>query len=393
MINHVTSYVNNRNQPSFRANPLPREFLKYFSYETLKAKTFVIVPHKKPDKDAVGAAVGVYNFLKAIGKKVSILINENDAKDLFLKPGMFKIKKNTTPVDLAIAVDFNAKERRPNNLLQLLDIIFDHHSAQDLSIEGHAHIDDTAKSCSAIIFRLYEAFGLKPNQDAAQYLYRGIISDAEKSGYIKIKDYNGVKKLRIAKKYRDDIKSMEIFDKLKHQIKYSNRQKIYNNLNNLSNLTKPQRDFQSKLYSQIKFTPNGKFAYVAIDPHDKKWLALGMDNPTTSDILRDFRLKIISNNKTMPVSNEIRKKIRGIDGVFVLYRSGNNYNISSTSHNGFAYNLVTKAAEINPKAHGGGHPKRAGGGINTHNSKDVREYIDSIIKASELIYSKTSAAL
>ena len=57
-------------------------------YPLLESKrNIVITMHQKPDGDAMGAALGLYHFLKSIGNNVTVISPTNWAKFLNWMPG------------------------------------------------------------------------------------------------------------------------------------------------------------------------------------------------------------------------------------------------------------------------------------------------------------------
>jgi len=107
-----------------------------------QAKRIVIVPHQKPDADAMGASLALSHFLRQFGHSVTIISPTNWASWLNWMPGcnevidydMFKEKaeKILDQAEWVFCLDFNAIYRTKNLTAKLEQvtcprILIDHH--------------------------------------------------------------------------------------------------------------------------------------------------------------------------------------------------------------------------------------------------------------------------
>lgn len=156
-------------------------------------KKVVIIPHRNPDGDAVGASLGLYGVLKQLGHQCS-LISPNDFPD-FLKwmenADQFAFyedrPESCLPVlqeaDLIFTVDFNALDRLGSlgealKTIQATYIMIDHHQQPDTY--ARFTYSDTAMSSTCEM--VYRFLGFMDLQDlitpgAAEALYTGIMTD------------------------------------------------------------------------------------------------------------------------------------------------------------------------------------------------------------------------
>lgn len=173
--------------------------------ELLKAKLdnsqkVVIVPHNNPDGDALGAALGLSNTLKNLGKEVSV-ISPNEFPDfLNWMHGVNEvliydktIKQSTKLIndsELVIFVDFNSLSRIKlmGKLFEQDDtsrIMIDHHPFPDANVaELQISVPEASSTCELLFHVLSEA-GLKQyiTKEAAECIYAGIMTDTGSLNY------------------------------------------------------------------------------------------------------------------------------------------------------------------------------------------------------------------
>lgn len=149
--------------------------------------TVVIAGHEMPDGDSMSSALVLSSILKRLGKKVTLF---ND--DWFPFNYMFlagsESAVNELPEkdpDLFIIVDCGAPDRVSKKLLARMEmtsgkkILFDHHIRNEKSIEffDEVYIDEKACATAAIVYRWSVAGGIELNDDEAEAIYAGIVSD------------------------------------------------------------------------------------------------------------------------------------------------------------------------------------------------------------------------
>ncbi len=153
----------------------------------------VITTHHKPDADALGSSLGLYNFLLQLGVHADVL-SPTDYGD-FLKwlPGENKVinyeweeekgNKLVAEADLIFCLDFNALKR----INQLGDkvkeskakkVMIDHHLEPEPFFDYQLHTVEASSTCE-LIFTFIELLGSVNliNKDIASCLYAGIMTD------------------------------------------------------------------------------------------------------------------------------------------------------------------------------------------------------------------------
>ena len=150
--------------------------------------------HQKPDGDAMGAALGLYHFLTALGHSATVISPTNWASFLNWMPGIEQVidfEKNKEKSKILIleagmlfCLDFNVLHRT-KNLEPLLEaaegykILIDHHQQPQEEAFSFG-ISDTSKSstCEMVYDLIIESgHGNLLNKDTATCLYTGVMTD------------------------------------------------------------------------------------------------------------------------------------------------------------------------------------------------------------------------
>jgi phosphoesterase RecJ-like protein len=157
-------------------------------------KNIVITFHQKPDADAMGSGLGLYNFLIQFGHQVTVISPTNWPAFLNWMPGAKKVIDFEMQNEKALialketqwlfCLDFNVLSRTRNmepvlSELNCTKILVDHHQQPQTEIFDYG-ISDTSKSSTAeMIFDLILSRGneKKINIDIAECLYAGVMTD------------------------------------------------------------------------------------------------------------------------------------------------------------------------------------------------------------------------
>ena len=159
--------------------------------------TVFIVPHNRPDFDALGAAIGVSLICSKNNKKSYIVINESfDELELETGKALLKIKNNfdivrssdldelLTGKSLMVAVDANKDYllSTKSDLLRFRDImVIDHHKTDDHTIKTFdMFVDDKVSSACEMISELLKLYDVELTPENANYILAGIILDTNK---------------------------------------------------------------------------------------------------------------------------------------------------------------------------------------------------------------------
>lgn len=157
-------------------------------------KNIVITFHQKPDADAMGSGLGLYNFLLQFGHKVTVISPTNWAAFLSWMPGAKKVLdfemqnekavKALKDAEWLFCLDFNVLNRTRNmepvvKELKCIKILMDHHQQPQTEVFDYG-ISDTNKSSTAEIvydFIIKSGYADKLNKDVAACLYAGVMTD------------------------------------------------------------------------------------------------------------------------------------------------------------------------------------------------------------------------
>ena len=157
-------------------------------------KNIVITFHQKPDGDAMGAGVGVYNFLIQFGHKVTVISPRNWAGFLSWMPGAKKVVdfemqkekalKALKGADWLFCLDFNVLNRTKNmepviKDLKCIKILIDHHEQPQTEVfdYGESNTDKSSTAEMVFDFIINSGHAKMINKDIAECLYAGVMTD------------------------------------------------------------------------------------------------------------------------------------------------------------------------------------------------------------------------
>ena len=170
------------------------------SYKLIEAaERIVILTHLSPDGDAVGSSLGLYHFLKEIGKEPVVIVPNrfpsflnwmSGAADIVVLEEKHKeVQGLMTEADLLICVDFNDLKRIDGakpfvEQSHAKKILIDHH----LSPEAFADVTIShpeISSSSELVFRLICRMGFFQNitKACAESIYVGMMTDTGNFSY------------------------------------------------------------------------------------------------------------------------------------------------------------------------------------------------------------------
>lgn len=157
-------------------------------------KNIIITTHQKPDGDAMGSSLALYNYLQPLGHNVRVispteyphyfgyLANCDEVWNYLENPNLSHIA--IEEADLICCLDFNDLGRiepldeyiKKNTKAKLL--LLDHHLFPKIDAEWQLH-DTKASSTCELVFRLLEILdsNYKPTKDVAECIYTGILTD------------------------------------------------------------------------------------------------------------------------------------------------------------------------------------------------------------------------
>lgn len=156
-------------------------------------KKIVITTHHKPDGDAIGSSLGLYNALIQLGHEVQVITPNDYGLFLHWMPGdETVIEFESAPeqalpyiasADLIFCLDFNDL-KRVNELGDYIrqskarKVLIDHH-LDPPGFEDFTYHDTTASSTCELVYRFLHSIELSAfiDQDVAACLYTGIMTD------------------------------------------------------------------------------------------------------------------------------------------------------------------------------------------------------------------------
>lgn len=390
----LNNYQNNNDKTTFGARPIPAVFAETIKSKLLNnsVKSVDIYCHSSPDEDTINSAKVIGNWFNKHGIKTSFCIDASDLKSLYVGHGKLNIKNSNQPSDLSLILDFNSKSKMPKSCSDVFEksrkvFGFDHHQKTTDFLGGEFYRDDSAYSCCGVLTRFFEATAETLSKGDLKSLYCGIVSDYQKSKLVKIVNTkDGFNLVKLPALYSDP-NSRYILEKFERNLSNKEKAKIYKHLDILSNLTQKEKDFRNKIFSEVKITPNGKLGYLVIEPYDKEWKSLGMDNARTSYILRDLRLQLLNNvSDNEFFTPEQKQNFKNLQGAAVFYRANDAYQLSITTKEDYAKRLTDYIKEhINPDLVAGGHADRMGAKIFSIEKNQVDNFINSFLIASEKV--------
>jgi phosphoesterase RecJ-like protein len=154
------------------------------------AQRFCLVTHEHPDGDALGSLVGMHRILRELGKD-SVMLMAADEFPLPYEYRFFDLCGLSTvpPADLVqrtiIFLDCGNIDRTPLAVVKGDDahiLNIDHH--HDNTRFGTVNLVDPDSSCTAeIVWDLMRALSVEPDQELAEALYVGLVTDTGKFMY------------------------------------------------------------------------------------------------------------------------------------------------------------------------------------------------------------------
>ncbi len=153
------------------------------------AQKILVIQAENPDGDSLGSALALEEILSDLGKDVTLYCDVETPKYLRYINGWDRVTQDfDTSADLAIIVDTSSdtligKAFQIPGVRHFLDthpvLVIDHHheTASTLSFD-HTPIIEEAVSSTELIYKIAETHGWKINEQAAEDLLAGLLSDS-----------------------------------------------------------------------------------------------------------------------------------------------------------------------------------------------------------------------
>lgn len=146
--------------------------------ELHQAQKILIISHIRPDGDAIGSMLGLGLALEAVGKQVEMVLMDGVLANFRFLEGVEKIHRKPTLVyDFLIVVDVSDINRMGEAFIQLKpDLVIDHH-VTNLNFGRINFVLPAAAATCAILAEFLPIWGLEINQQVAEALLTGILTD------------------------------------------------------------------------------------------------------------------------------------------------------------------------------------------------------------------------
>ncbi|MBA3664973.1 MAG: bifunctional oligoribonuclease/PAP phosphatase NrnA [Bacteroidetes bacterium] len=158
-----------------------------------KCSNIVIVTHWSPDGDAIGSSLGLYHYLKALKKTVTVVVPNEYPEFLQWMPGnkhilnfekdAAKVNKSIAKADVIFTLDFNTLKRIEKLGAEIEKskapkILIDHHQQPDNYPTYYFHDVNACSTCE-LIFDFIVGLGGKKliDKKIASCLYVGLMTD------------------------------------------------------------------------------------------------------------------------------------------------------------------------------------------------------------------------
>ena len=158
-----------------------------------QSQRVVLTCHVRPDGDAIGSTLGLWNLLRKLGKEATVITPDKPPVNLSFLPGFKEIgvftchpdfcRSMAASADLIICCDFNTPSRQ-DSLAEVIQnapcrkVLIDHHQEPDNFVDLMFSFPDMSSTCE-LCFRLIAAMGLygEVDKECATCLLTGIITD------------------------------------------------------------------------------------------------------------------------------------------------------------------------------------------------------------------------
>ncbi|MFA6305251.1 MAG: bifunctional oligoribonuclease/PAP phosphatase NrnA [Candidatus Gracilibacteria bacterium] len=162
-----------------------KELFREANNGLIKASKILVVSHRKPDSDTLGAALSLKIWLEKMGKAVTLACSDKPSKVFSFLPfvGEYVDEFELKDFDYMICTDCGASYmtnfhlKYPdffNSGITILNI--DHHASND-NFGTINIVDVLAPSATTIVYRFFKFLGVEIDKDMATCLLSGVYSD------------------------------------------------------------------------------------------------------------------------------------------------------------------------------------------------------------------------
>lgn len=150
-----------------------------------RSQRILIISHRNPDGDTIGAGLGLYHALSLMGKSPEVLCIDPPADVFAFMPGIeqYQVGEPTLNYDAYFIVDAGAThltgfhESHPELFDKSLEVVnIDHHQSNDFYGKYNLVMPDVA-SATAVVFEMLEQLNYPVDRHAATCLLTGVYTD------------------------------------------------------------------------------------------------------------------------------------------------------------------------------------------------------------------------
>lgn len=153
-------------------------------------RRFAVSSHVNPEGDALGSALALASLLKRLGKRAVVATDGGIPKAFAFFPRVAPVVSRASQVrmpEVAMTVDVPVLARlgSMSGLFKKagISVNIDHHVSNQLFGDVN-WVDPKAAAVGEMIYRLYEAFRVKPTRDEALCMYVSIVTDTGSFRYM-----------------------------------------------------------------------------------------------------------------------------------------------------------------------------------------------------------------
>ncbi len=194
-----------------------------------KNKSFLITAHTNLEGDALGAELAFARLVERLGKKATI-VNEDDIPYGYnFLPGVNKVLKygrsaKETGFDCFVVLDCSDLKRTGEvyriNLSRKPVLNIDHHISNE-KFGDINWVEPHASSCCEMVYKLYEKLNVPLDKDAAMPLYVGILTD---TGSFRYSNCSSLTHAIVAKLLKSNLDVREIYQNVYENIPFADMQ-------------------------------------------------------------------------------------------------------------------------------------------------------------------------
>jgi phosphoesterase RecJ-like protein len=141
---------------------------------------FLLSSHQRPDGDAIGSAVGFALALRELGKQADVVMDATPPHFLQPFPAVDQIRVTQAVnevADAAIIMECSSLDRTGVAGLDRSPVLNIDHHVGNTQYGAVNWIDETAASCTELVFTLVTGLGVRMTPDIATHIYLGLLTD------------------------------------------------------------------------------------------------------------------------------------------------------------------------------------------------------------------------